>query len=211
MMKRVALVMLLSSCAFAQQAGNNAGTASAAGTATSVSHTTKAVNYRHRGGATKIDFRGTELMSGASGEARVQSKNGSMEIDAQFNGVDEATKFGLEYLTYVLWAVSPQGRAANLGEVQLNHGQSHMKAITEMQTFALIVTAEPYFAVTQPGNMVVMENVVRTDTVGKEENIDARFELLGRGTYASTNTRINDAIFGIDRKTPIDLFEARNA
>ena len=210
-MKRVALVMLLSSCAFAQQAGNNAGTASAAGTATSVSHTTKAVNYRHRGGATKIDFRGTELMSGASGEARVQSKNGSMEIDAQFNGVDEATKFGLEYLTYVLWAVSPQGRAANLGEVQLNHGQSHMKAITEMQTFALIVTAEPYFAVTQPGNMVVMENVVRTDTVGKEENIDARFELLGRGTYASTNTRINDAIFGIDRKTPIDLFEARNA
>src|SRR5690349_11158569 len=204
MMKRVALVLLLSSCAFAQQATNTA-------TAASVSHTTKAVNYRHRGGATKIDFRGTELMSEASGEARVQSKNGSMEIDAQFVGIDDATKFGLEYLTYVLWAISPQGRAANLGEVQLSHGQSHVKAITEMQTFALIVTAEPYFAVTQPGNMVVMENVVRTDTVGKEENMDATFELLGRGTYASVNTRINDAIFGIDRKTPLDLFEARNA
>ena len=200
-MKRVALVLLLSSCAFAQQAANTA----------SVSHTTKAVNYRHRGGATKIDFRGTELMSSASGEARVQSKNTGMEIDAEFVGIDDATKFGLEYLTYVLWAVSPQGRAVNLGEVQLNHGQSHVKTVTEMQTFALIVTAEPYFAVTQPGNMVVMENVVRTDTVGKEENIDARFELLGRGTYASVNTRINDAIFGIDRKTPLDLFEARNA
>lgn len=203
-MKRVALVLLLSSCAFAQQATNT-------GAAGSVSHTTKAVNYRHRGGATKIDFRGTELMSEASGEARIQSKNGSMEIDAQFVGIDDATKFGLEYLTYVLWAVSPQGRAANLGEVQLSHGQSHVKATTEMQTFALIVTAEPYFAVTQPGNMVVMENVVRTDTVGKEENIDATFELLGRGTYAAVNTRINDAIFGIDRKTPLDLFEARNA
>ena len=80
-----------------------------------------------------------------------------------------------------------------------------------MQTFGMIVTAEPYFAVSQPGNMVVMENILRTDTVGKEENIDARFELLGRGTYASTNTRINDAIFGIDRKTPLELFEVRNA
>jgi outer membrane protein OmpA-like peptidoglycan-associated protein len=216
MMKRLALVLFVcSSAALAQQSASRAqapaNAPSTAATPASVSHTTKAVNYRHRGGATKIDFRGTELMSGATGEASVQSKNGRIEIDARFDGIDEATKFGLEYLTCVMWAVSPQGRAVNLGEVQLDHGHSHVKAITDMQTFGLIVTAEPYFAVTQPGNMVVMENVVRTDTVGKEENIDARFELLGRGTYASTNTRINDAIFGVDRKTPLELFEARNA
>src|SRR5262249_11868657 len=206
MMKRLTLALFVCSCAaFAQQSAPRVQAPA------SVSHTTKAVNYRHRGGATKIDFRGTELMSGASGEASVQSKNGRMEIDARFDGIDEATKFGLEYLTYVMWAVSPQGRAVNLGEVQLNHGQSHLKAIADMQTFGLIVTAEPYYAVTQPGNMVVMENVLRTDTVGKEENIDAKFELLGRGTYSSTNTRINDPIFGIYRKTPLELFEARNA
>ena len=215
-MKRLALVLFVCSCAaLAQQNAYRgqapASTPSAATAPASVSHTTKAVNYRHRGGATKIDFRGTELMSGATGEASVQSKNGRMEIDAHFDGIDEATKFGLEYLTYVMWAVSPQGRAVNLGEVQLNHGQSHVKSIADMQTFGLIVTAEPYYAVTQPGNMVVMENVLRSDTVGKEENIDAKFELLGRGTYASTNTRINNAIFGIDRKTPLELFEARNA
>jgi outer membrane protein OmpA-like peptidoglycan-associated protein len=216
MMKRLALVLFVCSlAALAQQSAPrvqvSASAPSTAAAPTSVSHITKAVNYRHRGGATKIDFRGTELMSGATGAASIQSKNGRIEIDARFDGIDEATKFGLEYLTYVMWAVSPQGRAVNLGEVQLDHGRSHVKAISDMQTFGLIVTAEPYFAVTQPGNMVVMENIVRTDTVGKEENIDARFELLGRGTYASTNTRINDAIFGVDRKTPLELFEARNA
>ena len=213
-MKRLAVVFFVCSCAaIAQQSAPRAQAPapSTAAAPTSVSHTTKAVNYRHRGGSTKIDFRGTELMSGATGEASVQSKNGRMEIDARFDGIDEATKFGLEYLTHVMWAVSPQGRAVNLGEVQLDHGHSHVKAISDMQTFGMIVTAEPYFAVSQPGNMVVMENILRTDTVGKEENIDARFELLGRGTYASTNTRINDAIFGIDRKTPLELFEARNA
>src|SRR5438046_9666979 len=180
-------------------------------TAAPVSRTTKAINYGRKGTTLRVLFHGTDLMQQAAGEAKVEKKGNQIEIDAKFEGIDEATKFGLEYLTYVLWAVSPQGRAVNLGEVQLDHGRSHLKAISDMQTFGLIVTAEPYFAVSQPGNMVVMENVVRTDTVGKEENIDARFELLGRGTYASTNTRINDAIFGIDRKTPLELFEARNA
>jgi hypothetical protein len=182
--------------------------ASASGT---VSRTTKAVNYRRAGGSTRIDFSGTELMQGASGEARVDSKSTHMEIEAKFTGFDEATKFGLEYLTYVLWAVSPQGRAVNLGEVALKNGSGQVKAITDMQTFGMIVTAEPYFAVTQPGNMVVLENTLGPATQGKVENIDAQYELLARGTYSSTNTKIDNAIFGIDRKTPLELFEARNA
>jgi outer membrane protein OmpA-like peptidoglycan-associated protein len=201
---------ILASTAFGQ-APATARPQSQASAPSTVSRTTKAVNYRRAGGGTKIDFQGTELLQGASGEARVESKSNRMEIEAKFQGFDDATKFGLEYLTYVLWAVSPQGRAVNLGEVALKNGAGQVKAITDMQTFGMIVTAEPYFAVTQPGNMVVLENILGPTTQGKVENIDAQYELLGRGIYSSSNTKIENAIFGIDRKTPLELFEARNA
>src|SRR2546426_1714517 len=178
--------------------------------AKNVLRTTKAVNYR-RAGAAKVDFQGTELMQQASGEAKVQNKGSRTEIEAKFTGLDEATKFGLEYLTYVLWAVSPGGRAVNLGEVVLKNGAGEVKAISDMQTFGMIVTAEPYFAVTQPGNTVALENVFGPATLGKVENIDASYELIAGGAYSSSNTRIENAIFGIDRKTPLEVFEARNA
>jgi outer membrane protein OmpA-like peptidoglycan-associated protein len=182
---------------------------SAAPQATPVHRTTKAVNYRLRNDSVKVDFHGTELMQNASGEAKVTGKKSSVEIDAKFDGLDDPTKFGLEYLSLVLWAISPEGRAVNLGELVFDHNSSRVKAITDMQTFGMIVTAEPYFAVNQPGNMVVMENIPPAG--GRQENIEARYELLGRGTYSATNTKIQDAIFGIDRKTPRVLFEARNA
>src|SRR5580692_12901510 len=194
-----------------QAAAPQAAATSPASAPATVSRTTKAVNYRRAGGTTKIDFSGTELMQGATGEAKVESKSNRMEIDAKFLGLDDATKFGLEYLTYVLWAVSPQGRAVNLGELPLKNGAGQVKAISDMQTFGMIVTAEPYFAVTQPGNMVVLENTLGPATQGKVENIDAQYELVARGAYSSSNTRIENAIFGIDRKTPLELFEARNA
>jgi outer membrane protein OmpA-like peptidoglycan-associated protein len=178
-------------------------------TTANVSRTTKAVNYRLRGDDVKVDFHGTDLMSGAIGEAKVSGKKSHVEIDAHFDNLDDPTKFGLEYLSLVLWAVSPEGRAVNLGELVFDHNSSHVKAITDMQTFGMIVTAEPYFAVNQPGNMVVLENIIPAGS--RQENIEARYELLGRGTYSSTNTHIQDAIFGIDRKTPRSLFEARNA
>src|SRR5215813_13998795 len=203
MRKHLALLAIF--CSLAAQSQTSAPPAN------NVSRTTKAVNYRHTGEATKIDFHGTELMQQASGEAKVESKKNRVEIDANFNNVDDATRFGLEYLTYVLWAISPQGRAVNLGELVLKNGSAHVKAITDMQTFGLIVTAEPYFAVSQPGDTVIMENLLRPDTKGKEENIVATYELLGRGIYSSSNTRIENAIFGVDRKTPRALFEARNA
>jgi outer membrane protein OmpA-like peptidoglycan-associated protein len=194
-----------------QVAASKAAAVSGAPVPSTVSRTTKAVNYRRAGGTTKIDFQGTELMQGATGEAKVESKSNRMEIEAKFQGIEDATKFGLEYLTYVLWAVSSQGRAVNLGEVALKNGSGQVKAITDLQTFGMIVTAEPYFAVTQPGNMVVLDNVLGAATQGKVENIDAQYELLGRGIYSSSNTKIEGAIFGIDRKTPLELFEARNA
>jgi outer membrane protein OmpA-like peptidoglycan-associated protein len=197
--------------------GNAQGGASASSAgaqaigATTVSRTTKAVNYRHAGGSTKIDFQGTELMQGASGEAKVDVKSNRIEIEARFDGLQDGTKFGLEYLTYVLWAVSPQGRAVNLGEVVLKNGSGMVKAISDMQTFGMIVTAEPYYGVTQPGDEVVLENALPQAMVNQVENIDTKYELLGRGVYSSSNTKIENAIFGVDRKAPLELFEARNA
>lgn len=170
-----------------------------------VSHTTKAMRYRP-GANVKVLFQATELMPGASGEAKIEAKKTTVSIDAKIQGMEEATKFGMEYLTYVLWAVSPEGRAINLGEMMLEKGQAHLKTTTDLQTFGLLVTAEPYFAVTQPGNMVVMEGAVP-----QGEEISAKFDLVGKGTYSSTNAHIQDAIFGIDRSTPMELFEARNA
>jgi outer membrane protein OmpA-like peptidoglycan-associated protein len=202
----ICVLVAISACAYGQNAG---GSSSGTAAANHVSRTAKAVHYRP-GGTLKLDFHATELLSGASGEAKVEAKKNLISIDAKFQGMEDATKFGLEYLTYVLWAISPEGRAVNLGELVLAKSNAHLKATTDMQTFGLIATAEPYFAVTQPGNMVVLENVV-PENLAQGENIDAKYELLGRGTYSASNERIQNAIFGIDRSTPLELFEARNA
>jgi outer membrane protein OmpA-like peptidoglycan-associated protein len=170
--------------------------------------TAKAVNYHHRSGATKIDFRGTELLSGARGEAKVESKQGYIEIEVEFDGLQPATKNGAEYLTYVLWAITPEGRTANLGEVLLNGTKSKLDVTTELQVFALVVTAEPYYAVRQPSDLVVMENVVRPDTKGKVEEIDAKYELLQRGQYQRLS---NPLALKADKKLPLEIYEARNA
>jgi len=178
--------------------------------APTVSRTIKAMHYRLQGGSTRVDFHGTDLMQRASGEAKVEGKKTNFQIEARFEGMEDATKFGLEYLTYVLWAISPQGRPDSLGELTLDHhGNAQLKAFTDLQTFGLIVTAEPYFAVTQPGNMVVAES--SSISGAATENIDTKYELVTRGTYSATNAHIQDAIFGIDSKTPLELFEARNA
>ena len=150
---------------------------------TVVARTTKAINYNHRSGSTKIDFRGTALLPEARGEASVESKQGVIKIDARMEKLQPATKFGPEYLTYVMWAITPEGRATNVGEVLLNGDKTKLDATTELQSFGLIVTAEPYFAVTQPSDVVVMENFVRQDTIGTIEQVDAKFELLQRGQY----------------------------
>ena len=171
-----------------------------------VSRTAKAITYR-RGGIAKVSLRGTNLMPGSTGEAQVENKGNRVEIDVKFEGMEQATKFGFEYLTYALWAVSPQGRAVNLGEVQVKNSGAEVRAITDMQTFGMVVTAEPYFAVSQPGDEVVLENT--GDEGG--QSIGATYELVPHGVYSSSNTKIENVIFGIDRKTPVELFEARNA
>src|SRR5579863_4503842 len=176
-----------------------------------VARTTKAINYHHRSGATNIDFQGTALMPEARGEARVESKQGVIKIDARMERMQPATHYGPEYLTYVMWAITPEGRATNVGEVLLHDGKSKLDATTELQSFGLIVTAEPYFAVTQPSDVVVMENVIRRDTTGTIEQVDAKYELLPRGQYTLNVNPSEIRPLRLDRKVPLELYEARNA
>jgi outer membrane protein OmpA-like peptidoglycan-associated protein len=175
---------------------------------TVTSRTAKAISYQHRSGSTKIDFRGTDLLPDARGEAKVESKQGRIQIEVEFQNLQPATKNGAEYLTYVLWAITPEGRTANLGEVLLDGTKSKLEVTTELQVFGLVVTAEPYYAVSQPSDLVVMENVVRADTAGKIEPIDAKYELLQRGQYQRL---ANPLALKLDSKLPVELYEARNA
>ncbi len=175
-----------------------------------VSRTTQAVSYRHRSGATKINFLGTDLMPAAAGEAKVESKRGALEIEVEFSGLDKPTSFGSEYLTYVLWAISPEGRPVNIGEVLVgNNRRSKLDVTTDLQAFALIVTAEPYYAVRRPSNVVVLENAIRSDTVGATEVVDAKYELIDRGGYIPTGYKFDPVV--LSANLPLEFYEARNA
>jgi outer membrane protein OmpA-like peptidoglycan-associated protein len=177
---------------------------------TVISRSVQAVNYKHRSGASKLDFAGTDLMPSANGQAKVESKKGYTEIEVEFSNLQKPTTFGNEYLTYILWAISPEGRAINLGEVLVgdNH-RSKLDVTTDLQAFALIVSAEPYYAVRQPSNVVVLENVVREDTKGTTEAVNAKYELLERGGYIPTGYKFDPVV--LNAKLPLEFFEARNA
>jgi outer membrane protein OmpA-like peptidoglycan-associated protein len=177
---------------------------------TVVSRTARAVSYKHRSGSTHVDFQGTDLMPSARGEAKVESKRGALGIEAEFSDLDRPTAFGNEYLTYVMWAISPEGTPANLGEVLVgDNRRSKLDVTTGLQAFALIVTAEPYYAVRRPSNVVIMENVIRQDTKGTSEVVDAKYELIDRGGYIPTGFTFDPVV--LDAKLPLEFFEARNA
>ena len=176
---------------------------------TVVSRSVQAVNYRHHGGTTTLGFKGTDLMPGAHAQARVNTKQGYIAIEVEFHGLQSPKTFGNEYLTYVMWAITPEGRSVNLGELIVGGGSSKLDVTTDLQAFALIVTAEPYYAVRQPSNVVVLENVVREDTVGTTQAVNAKYELLERGGYIPTGYTFDPVV--LDAKLPLEFFEARNA
>jgi hypothetical protein len=154
---------------------------------TIVSRTLPAVNYGHQLGPTKIDFRGTVLLPVAKGEATVESQRGRISIDTKFDHLEAPTRFGREYLTYVLWAITPEGRPKNLGEVLVDPSRkAHIRVTTDLQALGLLVTAEPYYAVTIPSDVVVLENVMRPDTAGVREEVSAKYDLMPRGQYTLT-------------------------
>lgn len=176
---------------------------------TVVQGSAKAINYRNLKKSTEIDLLGTVLVAKASGEAKVKSENGAIQITAKFKNLPPASSFGGEFLTYVLWGISPEGRATNLGEVIIEKGKGKVTVTEKLQTFGLVVTAEPYFAVTQPSDVVVMENAIRKGSVEQFEFIDAKYELLKRGQYTLNLDAMTPLV--MDEKTPFVVFQARNA
>jgi outer membrane protein OmpA-like peptidoglycan-associated protein len=177
-----------------------------------VARSTTAVNYRHRSGGTRLDFRGTPLLPAAHGEADVEGRKGYIEIRTEMKDMQPATRFGPEYLTYVMWAITPEGRPVNLGEVILDeNNRGVLDVTTDLQAFGLIVTAEPYFGVTQPSDVVVMENFIRPETKGIVEQIDAKYELLQRGQYSVNVPPADLKPIPLEKHKPLDLYEAQNA
>src|SRR5215471_11062299 len=172
-----------------------------------VGRTTKAINYLNRSGSTTIGFRGTTLEPSARGEAQVESKRGYTEIKAAFDDLVPPTKYGRQYLTYVMWAVTPQGRSQNLGELILKGTKSKLDVTTDLQTFGLVVTAEPYFAVSQPTDRVVLENYVRPDTRGIVEEITTHYELLDKKNLAVDRMPGDLKPTILDTALPLDLQE----
>jgi outer membrane protein OmpA-like peptidoglycan-associated protein len=180
---------------------------------TVVSRTIKAINFHHRSGSTNVDLKGTPLMPLSTGVARVQSNTGATKMTLDLKKMSAPQSFGPDYLTFVAWAITPEGRANNLGEIVLNGDATHrsIDVATELQAFGIIVTAEPYWAVTQPSDVVVMENFVRADTTGTIEQVDAKYELLQRGQYMKiVNSSVLMPLIS-DTKTNLQLREARNA
>ncbi len=174
--------------------------------------TTKAVNYRHRGGSTTVDFRGTDLMPEVAGHAKVDGKAGRLAISVELTHMLPASRFGGQFLTYVLWAITPEGRAVNLGEVLPgDNGKDKIDVTSDLQAFGLIVTAEPYYSVTHPSNKVVAENILRQETKGFEEPINAKFDVLEGAQYTIDVPADQLPATHADQKVPLDLLEARNA
>ena len=172
-----------------------------------IARTIKSVTYRPNSGQSSIGFQGTALLPRAEGKARVQNKQGVTYIEGELSKLEPASKFGSPYLTYVLWAITPEGSASNLGELVVNGTNAKIKASTNLQSFGLIVTAEPYFAIGMPSEIVILENIILPNTFGKIEAVDAKYELLERGKY---EVGLFEP-FKIDPKVPLELYQARNA
>lgn len=188
---------------------------------TVVQRALRAVNFQRNAGATRVDMKGTLLLPKADGEAKVEVKSGYTEVDVNFRKLDPPTQFGNEFLTYVLWAITPDGHSINLGEVIANgSNKAHMRVTCPNSTFGLLVTAEPYFSVPYPSDVVVMESQVRPDTVGQVENVEAKYELLPRGQYTlnikprdlpSASMKGPEGVSMNEYEATVALYQARNA
>jgi outer membrane protein OmpA-like peptidoglycan-associated protein len=206
----VSLALIPMSLTFAQQGPAITGDQNSGYQMRVVSRSTESVDYRHKG-STKVNLRGTDLAPEVKGEAKVEGAAGGVKLEANVEHLGPANSFGLAYLTYVLWAITPQGAPRNLGELIVKDGKSSVHTTTDLQAFALIVTAEPDFAVAQPSDLIVAQNEIRRDTKGGIEPVNVTFQLISRDTYNSQVQPINSTVYDVSNKTPLDLLEARNA
>ena len=181
----------------------------AAPASTVTTKSVKAIGYQVGGGGTKVDLKSTGLMTQANGEAEVEAKAGATKVEVSIKGLAQPTMLGTEFMTYVLWAVSPDGRTINLGEILTNkNGEGKLSPTTQLQTFSLFVTAEPYFSVRPPSEMLILENDTRKNTKGKIFIVND-YKLMKRSQYEKIG---NPLALTLDLKNvPLEMYEARNA
>ncbi|OGS46597.1 MAG: hypothetical protein A2539_08790 [Elusimicrobia bacterium RIFOXYD2_FULL_34_15] len=208
-MKKLIVVLFICTAFLMEQSLTNA--AAPLYQVTVVQNAAKAINYRNLKGSVEIDFKGTVLLPDAKGVGKIKNKAGMTVIKAEFENLTAANQFGYEYLTYIFWAISPDGRATNLGELIVKDGKGQLNVTTPLQALSLLVTAEPYFAVSQPSNVVVLENAIKSGNKDKIELIDAKYELLPRGQYTKNIAATDFQPHVINKKTPFMVYQARNA
>src|SRR3984957_10859688 len=175
---------------------------------TTVPATITVINYEHRS-STEVGFQGSPMMQNAKGTAKVISRTGRIAVEAEFKNMQPARNLGPEFLTYVLWAITPEGKANNLGEIILDGDHSKIGVTTSLETFGLVVTAEPYFAVSEPSDAVVLQNTILPETAGTIEPVNASYMMFGRTQYDYDAARMSGVY--TPGQAPLELSEARNA
>jgi len=189
-------------------ANNNSGVSTAG--VNLIARTTQAVDYR-RGATTGVDFKGTGLMPEVTGKAKIISKKGLMDVHVDLEKLKPTKNVDVAYLTYVLWAISPEGNAKNIGELIEKDGHASLHTTTQLQAFALVITAEPDFAVSQPSELVVAESWIRPTTEGRPESVDVHYQVFPRSYYVSQVGTVQNDVYAGANNVPLDLLEARNA
>ncbi|MBS1955174.1 MAG: OmpA family protein [Cyanobacteria bacterium SZAS-4] len=171
-----------------------------------VNATISAFGYPIGSGFQKVNMAGTSVASQASGNAWVDPRQGATSIILRVSSMPQATSLGAEFLTYVLWTVSPDGTTTNLGEINLdNNGNGKLEVKSQSQTFAMIVTAEPYYAVSIPSQVIVLENQNITGQIYPDNS----YKLMKRSEYAQAGNPL--ALTPNLKQAPLDMYEARNA
>ncbi|HKS10762.1 MAG TPA: OmpA family protein [Pyrinomonadaceae bacterium] len=161
-----------------------------------------------------VKFRGTTLLPRLKGEAKVRraGRRGT-RVELKIDDLPRASELGGIYTTYVLWAISPNGQVDNLGEIKRGGSMfvdSKLDVTTPLQTFALILTAEPHFLMKVPSKMVVMENLPPQRPNGSTvETVDVRY--IGNSSDYFRNVNVPEIADRDYRETPVSLLGARQA
>jgi len=167
------------------------------------------IGYRVGGGATKIALVATGAIPQSPRRSQGGGQEGGHVHRGRRGGPDATDQIRRGFLTYVLWAVSPEGSTYNLGEIRINEaGAGKLKTSTQLQAFSLFVAAEPYFSVRQPSEVLVLENEIAKNTKG-EVLLVHEYTLMARAQYEQLG---NPLALSLDLKhVPLEMYEARNA
>ncbi len=161
-----------------------------------------------------VKFRGTTTLPRLKGEAKVRraGRRGT-RVELSIDDLPRASELGGIYTTYILWAISPEGHVDNLGEIKRSGStfvNSKLDVTTPLQTFALILTAEPHFLMKVPSRMVVMENLPPQRPNGSQvETVDVRY--IGNSSDYFRDARVPELADRDYGQTPVSLLGARQA